>query len=543
MSELHLWFSYASSLELYKTRFLYPEFDLNLSSVRGRDSGAHGSTGSFPFSSAVQGLSIILINAYLGAATPHISGYRGSHASSLDYSITKQTTWLAEMFGSLPSGELFAKRLFKRSNTHLKRPGPVSISLNFNIINADDIVIYINGEVVKDKEALRRIYDSEYIKNHNTSNTIQTNAARSSLSIELFTDKSQENIRCFSEKLLYWIREESNRTLFETDIFTEYARNIVSQKYLTSTIINGYLGKKVSCLSRLLQLGVNTSSYTPTSLKQISLGIPKIRLRTTIAQIGTLCIFYALRSMYNLNIEIDIESSDTLRILNDDSYLKLDDETITITTLASGATVTAIKNSTYDIDQFLMIAPGVSYKVVTKSHKNIKTSEFLKRSGLNLLQGNNSISTSELYAQTLRSEGMSLNRNSSLSPSEPKEILAKMKSTDEPLSSILWFPHYHINTLLTDSQVSVDLTQFALYKETFLFLSSNGIGLSNFLKSLIEDVWLELRVNPKLRSEICRSIASSQDYIHAVLKISGLHSYIANSNEQVWQTDLNRKSI
>jgi hypothetical protein len=61
------------------------------------------------------------------------------------------------MFGSTPGGGLFAKRLFRITNPNRKRPGPVALSVNRNLIQAESIQVVWNSRKVDDPKDLALI--------------------------------------------------------------------------------------------------------------------------------------------------------------------------------------------------------------------------------------------------------------------------------------------------------------------------------------------------------------------------------------------------
>jgi hypothetical protein len=160
---LQLDFAGTSKVELFQTRFSAGCQNPPLLTVRGKTSGAYGNAGSFHFSSAVRALCILCVKSVLAdksppsPALPIILGFRGSLVASLDYAITKQPAWLIDMFGCDTSGRPIGQRLLCRTNSHLKRPGPVAIGLNTHALAAENIHIFWNEEKVEDVATLRQL--------------------------------------------------------------------------------------------------------------------------------------------------------------------------------------------------------------------------------------------------------------------------------------------------------------------------------------------------------------------------------------------------
>jgi hypothetical protein len=165
MSErsFQLHFAGRSTAELCETRFYAGPGAPARVTVRGKTSGAYGNAGSFHFSSAVRALCVLCTKSAIAGksscrdAAPIILGTQGSLAASLDYALTKQPVWLCEMFGSDISGKPLAQRLFRRSNSHRKRPGPVVLSVNEKAIPLSNIHIFWNENEIDSLEALQTL--------------------------------------------------------------------------------------------------------------------------------------------------------------------------------------------------------------------------------------------------------------------------------------------------------------------------------------------------------------------------------------------------
>lgn len=123
-------------------------------SVRGKTPGAQMATGTFQWTRAVRAMCLLFVKS-ASLETPNsmnryvtISGGIGSLAASLDYAISKEPIWLLEMFGLELRGHTRAKRFFLRSNSELKRPGPVHVGLNYPALNLDSFEIWWNEEML-----------------------------------------------------------------------------------------------------------------------------------------------------------------------------------------------------------------------------------------------------------------------------------------------------------------------------------------------------------------------------------------------------------
>lgn len=148
--------------ELTKTLFRENTGTVQIA-VRGKTPGAHKDAGTFQWSSAVRALSLLLTKAaLLGRGERHESnaglrGYAGSVAASLDYAISKEPSWIIEMFGIEKSGRSRIRKLIKRTNAERKLPGPVMLVLNTAHLPLSAITIWWNGARVVDPTVLKSL--------------------------------------------------------------------------------------------------------------------------------------------------------------------------------------------------------------------------------------------------------------------------------------------------------------------------------------------------------------------------------------------------
>ena len=134
----------------------------SLVSRRGVSSSHIARTGCFAWTSAVKSLAILLVRTALSAYTSDgspavMEGTQKSLAASLDYALAKMPCWLLDMFGTTSAGEGLARRLFPRSNPERKRPGPVSIKVNQNMLAAKDISLFMNSSPLQSQAALESL--------------------------------------------------------------------------------------------------------------------------------------------------------------------------------------------------------------------------------------------------------------------------------------------------------------------------------------------------------------------------------------------------
>ena len=150
----------SQSIELFNTTF-HSIPNSTLESVRGKTAGAFRGAGTFQWTSAVKALSALIIRAYLNRrdplTLPYIQGGKNSLASTFDYALSKGPAWLVEMFGADQCGNAMAKRIFRRTNPNMKRPGPVVVAISPNFLEENSIKISLDGKELTDPDKLRSL--------------------------------------------------------------------------------------------------------------------------------------------------------------------------------------------------------------------------------------------------------------------------------------------------------------------------------------------------------------------------------------------------
>lgn len=151
-------FEGSSRIELVKSEVRIAGVARTLTCIRGKTAGAYITCGSFQWTSGVRGVCAAFLRFLLSEGSDVVDfcliGGKSSLAASLDYAISKGPAWLGEMFGSGIGGNQLARRIFKITNPNRKRPGPVAISVNKNVVSADQVQIYWEGQLITDSAQL-----------------------------------------------------------------------------------------------------------------------------------------------------------------------------------------------------------------------------------------------------------------------------------------------------------------------------------------------------------------------------------------------------
>jgi hypothetical protein len=151
-------FEGSSRIELVRSEVRIAGVARTLTCIRGKTAGAYITCGSFQWTSGVRGVCAAFLRFVLSEAGDTVDfclvGGKGSLAASLDYALSKGPSWLGEMFGSGIGGSQLARRIFKITNPNRKRPGPVAISVNKNVVSVDHVQIYWDNKLVTDSAQL-----------------------------------------------------------------------------------------------------------------------------------------------------------------------------------------------------------------------------------------------------------------------------------------------------------------------------------------------------------------------------------------------------
>ena len=303
-----------SSCYLDRTFFSHPLLEKPLEAQRGTTTPK--GIGTFAWSRAVQALSLLCVQSVMsdvaGAPQNSLMGDAGTLAASLDSAISKQPTWVYQIFGSDTEGTSVLRRLVSRVNPERKRPGAVEISLKTELTRATEIVV--NGTVCNDLEKLK-------------------------LLAGLLLDESPAEVLTFSPALSapplrahQWLLEEIRREvhvgLNDTATFSA-----AGTKHLLSDLSTyrpfQTMGGQASHLVGELDLQLSDSARLGLGVqdtwmsKQLSSPRP-LRLLCGVGAVTSLCIFRYLTTVkgYNLEISHNFSSSQdivhTLRVHGED---------------------------------------------------------------------------------------------------------------------------------------------------------------------------------------------------------------------------------
>jgi hypothetical protein len=260
--KLSLSFLTKNQIELTRVEFERASGE-TLVCYRGKGAGIDPSAGSFQWTSAVKAFALLAVATRLDlmhATNPPfvLSGEEKSPASSLDYSISKPTEWIVDMFGLDNQERPYALRVFNRQNTERKLPGPVSIELSKSLHLNANLRIFLDRTEAISSDTLTTILENllthfpdysveqtaQYHSLSNSENTPDQSLADTLTKLELIatevTKDSNASMKILNivetiQKLphpLPWhaqssfrdaIQEDVTAALAETELFEEHA--------------------------------------------------------------------------------------------------------------------------------------------------------------------------------------------------------------------------------------------------------------------------------------------------------------------------------
>lgn len=190
--------------------------------------------GTFRWNHAVRALCILALRYFIHRESDRpedrsLAGGAGSLAASLDYSIAKNTGWLADVFGSDSNGTLVVRKLITRQNPERKRPGPVVVAFTKKVL---DMRFYLNGEELATPNALIDLLTLLEPSQGLTQSTIQSETTCDRLNQQVLAGRSQTGQEAVapgsvcpykgllpfkgSDSSLYFGRENETEHLMET---------------------------------------------------------------------------------------------------------------------------------------------------------------------------------------------------------------------------------------------------------------------------------------------------------------------------------------
>lgn len=481
------------SLELQRVVFDAGSQRAPIVSVRGKTSGAYRDAASFQWTQAVKAMSELLERTSVWAQSgchgeaPAISGGRGSPALSFDYAISRAADWIVEMFGADSFGAPLARKIFIRSNSELKRPGPVTITLNHRFISAKDIATsVVSGEPFENNAADLLPFDLKSLK------SAFVNEISEMLRVTPLFDQSRKDRGLAKLASSPLMRRLTNKPL---------KLSHVTDQSLTSGARLGAFAEANELKKLLEEVGGLTVGVTP-------------------SQAGSIAILRFLKSRYGLPLNVDYRFAHTSEMIQSAGSADVNRPNAFVISVPSWAMMQKRYKEAPVVP--LMIMPSASHRIMSaRGAKNADT---------NLWRGRFSLmsdfpTTPGLYFEDLlRSVGKS-RRNVSVSSTTPDETMRELAEDGNDLRAVLWFPH-DVFSFLVHGCTALDTRSPELSPIDNILVISRAVAqrpkLLQLLDVAIRDGWLTLVADAQQRSVTANGILSDSRYIQYLTRFSGL---------------------
>ncbi len=153
MASLDLLFSSRDGeISLSSTRFLAGSGGQPVVAVRS--TSLLSGQGTFQWTAAVKALCLFFVHAKFAPNSdqPTLEGGAGTAAASLDYALSKEPSWMSDMFGSDEDGRPELLAFIRRVNPNRKRPGPVRLYVLRRLLVSDAIGLFLDGNRLEFKD-------------------------------------------------------------------------------------------------------------------------------------------------------------------------------------------------------------------------------------------------------------------------------------------------------------------------------------------------------------------------------------------------------
>lgn len=540
-TEFRLVFSEGPNVELLETWFTHPLTHQPLKSTRGKTADSKD-TGTFGWTNAVRALCLLFIRHKLSAfrdntcnrmaITAGISGPRGSLAASLGYAISKEPLWLQEMFGLDSKGTSILKRLLKRSNPELKRPGPTSVSVNESIVRRQSISIYVGSLPVEAEAELQSLLFGLERSTEDSPKVAPTSSSSSSVSPpppmpglsgeHLFPKGGCHKVvqdRFFSEASWalqapeIFSRDGYQGALKQISIDPSFRQvcpsfeqfNVMPQRSLPTNVLQGLLTRELG-------------QYCQRMGRPLRLGI-------TPAQVASIAI---LTQMQREGIDLEIDfgfslSEDLLGLIRDDEG-PLDGFVVTI---ASAAALLAMKDTEFVP---LSLMPKISHAVIRKNEVCPISSKNIAGRFLMVSDGP---STPQFCLDSLIRRGRVPKKEVALRFANPSDVTRKIMQEDSDEMTILGFPHYSLLELVDGLTLVDDISRDDMSKGAVMFVRRSIAKDEKFALAILGHLrssWLSLAHSPRELGETVQAILHNREYTRSLGLTIGAHHFLGPRN-------------
>lgn len=504
------------------------------------------STFAFTWSSAVRGLTGLILLQACSTDVIALEGERGSLAAALDSALSKQPVWLCDLFGTESNGNAIAKRLLLRENPERKRPGPVRVSFHSKFITAASLQVSLGDTPCNSQESLALLRDRFLLAWEENPSTAQTEPApRPIRPISLNDDSLLTTSQIQPASVAngdvvpvmggpfidpWWVRaltrimhNEATAMLAHHAIFRPEALKDELTSIYSSTAYQAVAARHVRITSDLdltlgssARLGVYDQSVLRAKLATLK---RPLTVNVAITLVPSLALFSYLKHERQLPIQVNYRfahSLELVRMLERGEPGQLPDAIV----LGLVPAVTFLSQPKQNQYHPLMIMPKASNRLVAgRDSQPGQRGQFMLPSDL---------PTSASYIlDSMVAQGRVKRKSTKVLHLEPDEITVRAQQAGNDFRSILWFPHYHLNRLLHGCQLlppdshTQDLPTVLLIHESLMY----DRNLATALDVALRDAWLSLRLPGGKLDAVIRRIVTDPQYLELFARYTGLYAF------------------
>lgn len=539
---LELHFAGGELAELECTRFSHPALGTVQHTVRGKTAGVHNSAGTFQWSPAVRALCGLLLRS---VASSHadaqgmscaaiIKGYRSSPASSLDYALAKQPLWLLEMFGQDSHGRGLARRLVHRSNPEMRRPGPVSVSLNSSFMSPTNILVFVDGERCSSAEALSLLAD-RILHETNVGNSLPAAIVRTPRS------KAPNGESCQSSQdlqpqlkstpaslaaLRRIYEAEVRRNLRTVDIFHQRAISQLLGALQRQTADSTFFPEAgiLDCtVDRSLRGAARHGIINdPQAIASSFPDDAPLDVSIVAIQASTASLLTYLRNVRGLSINLHYtfaHSTDIAQAIEGGSW----EPDAAVLNCATAAYFLHRAKGRY---MPLMVMPGITHRVLGGQGARLNESR-MPRGRFHFMH--QIPTTASLYFHTLKMLKRMPNRGVSVEETEPCDATALLQDAADEAYAVLPFPHYVFCERFNGCKV-LDRPEEQFHSNFGVLIVHERLfqdkERARTLDILIRDAWLTLREREDILSATLADLLDDEQYVTFLARTCGLHNLL-----------------
>jgi hypothetical protein len=505
--------------------------------VRGKGGSERGPTASFQWTSAVKGLSYLLVlySAMGDSESPEetaiLEGQGGSIASSLDYAVSRQPLWIIDMFGLERSGRPAIRKILNRWNSDRSKGDVVALGINRNVVSADDIEVYLGFERVTQLEALHQLANCLIVANASEDRLLERSAASTiSPSVRTNEDTHARELPN-SQGILAYLRgayiEEVSAMLRTTNVFNRSFLTASAQRLVSNNSFLGAVGKKNDFESYFeLSLSASTRFGLHGVLgdaRAFLNGEKPLRVVTAGTIAGTTIIFRYLTRFLGYNIDFSYQfaaTNDIVDAIVQNSFSQPPDVCILGVLPAAPLFATAEK-SEYSL---IMMMPKASNRIISSAKQPVSRTFLSPEQGGSFIFCSDRPTSASFCFEELKREKIVSSKKVRVLHMEPHEVFEALKTEDQELRSILWFPHYQLNVLFNKCEIPLQ-PEIDLSLETLLFANQELCREKRRLSLLcvaVRDAWLDLQGSKELIGKVVDDLLGDEEYLKYLYRISGV---------------------